>query len=54
MGLMHSASCAATAGGTTEVPEEDSPILWLLYGVAGVYLIPSHNQLNTRAFEQTS
>ena len=54
MGLMHSASWAAIAGGTTEVPEEDCLILWLLYGVAGVYLIPSHNQLNTRAFEQTS
>ena len=54
MGLMHSASWAAIAGGTTEVPEEDCLILWLLYGVAGIYLIPSHNQLNTRAFEQTS
>ena len=46
MGLMHSASWAAIAGGTTEVPEEDCLILWLLYGVAGVYLIPSQSACN--------
>ena len=29
-------------------------ILGLLHGVAVVYIVPSHNQINTRAFEQTS
>ena len=54
MGLMYSTSWAALPGGTTEVPEENCLILGLLHGVAVVYIIPSHNQINTGAFEQTS